>query len=125
MRRTKMLGLVAVAALACMALVGSSSAFAKETVLCSSNTGSACPSGETYQAGTALKASASETVKFETSWEPSNAQNPLSKGKPAQPAVNPPRRSLSLDARGMQTGNRQMHCQSPAPSLQRFRCLRR
>jgi hypothetical protein len=67
MRRIKVLGLAAVAALACMAIVGTSSAFANETVLCSSNTGSECPGGEIYLAGTSLKASASETVKFETS----------------------------------------------------------
>jgi hypothetical protein len=69
MKRTALLALVAIAALACTALASASSAFASDTVLCKTNesfSGSYCLNGNTYAAGTSLKASSS-SVKFASS----------------------------------------------------------
>jgi hypothetical protein len=72
MKYVKMLGLAAIAAAALMAFVGASSASA--TVLCNvegtgSPTGTTCPAGHAYGAGTKIEGANSGVVKLDTTFK--------------------------------------------------------
>lgn len=87
MKRTTMLVLAAVAALACTAFAGVSPAFASKTVLCKAS-GSSCTAGNVYPSGTALKASSSN-VSIVTNLGTANCSESSLEGKTNSAEADP------------------------------------